>query len=160
MGSNQKYTLKRLVFTTGNLLKKLKLPIFTTNSSTFVKSVERLSKLMLSKMKQYTNEIQTAKLKELGFAPTARIKEVRTVHSKVEVSHDCNFTIGELIEMLPPKIWDDYAQIYWELCIDWDIIGNVWRVVYFHKALMRCYGKELIDALFDMVVRLKEEGVI
>ena len=76
------------------------------------------------------------------------------------IGEEGEYSIGELIEMLPPKIWDDYAQIYWELCIDWDIIGNVWRVVYFHKALMRCYGKELIDALYDMIVKLKEEGVI
>lgn len=35
---------KRLVFTIGNLLKKLKLPVFITNSSTFVKSVERIKR--------------------------------------------------------------------------------------------------------------------
>lgn len=35
----------------GNLLKKLKYRVFTINSSTFVKNVERLSKLMLNKKK-------------------------------------------------------------------------------------------------------------
>ena len=115
-------------------------------------------------MKQYTSTEQTAKLIELGFdRPKNRvIKQLldRSTDSWITIGEEGNYSIGELLSFLPPKIWDDYAQIYWELCIDWDIIGNVWRVVYFHKALMRCYGKELIDALFDMVLRLKEEGVI
>lgn len=51
-------------------------------------------------MKQYTTPEQTARLIELGFAPTVRIKEVRTVHTKVIVNHDCSFTIGDLIEIL------------------------------------------------------------
>lgn len=46
---------KRLVFTIGNLLKKLKYRVFTINSSTFVKNVERLSKLMLNKKIKYEN---------------------------------------------------------------------------------------------------------
>ena len=45
-------------------------------------------------MKQYLNSDQTAKPIELGFAPNAKIKEVRVVHSKVKIDHDCNFTIG------------------------------------------------------------------
>ena len=108
-------------------------------------------------MKQYTSNNQTAKLIELGFEkPKAYMED----NVPFEIRLRSAYSIGELLSFLPPKIWDDYAQIYWELCIDWDIIGNVWRVVYFHKALMRCYGKELIDALFDMVLRLKEEGEI
>lgn len=115
-------------------------------------------------MKQYTTPEQTAKLIELGFEkPKNRLVKQRfdrSTSSWIVVGEERDYSIGELLSFLPPKIWDDYAQIYWELCIDWDIIGNVWRVVYFHKALMRCYGEELIDALFDMVLRLKEEGVV
>ena len=118
-------------------------------------------------MKQYTTTEQTAKLIELGFEkPSNTIVKEEPIYREVSIidwkpiAEEGAYSIGELIEMLPPKIWDGYAQIYWELCIDWDIIGNVWRVVYFHKALMRCYGNELIDALFDMILRLKEEGVI
>jgi hypothetical protein len=110
-------------------------------------------------MKQYTTPKQTAKLIELGL-PKPRYycaDKYTIIHTGFDI---INYSIGELLSFLPPKIWDDYAQIYLELCIDWDIIGNVWRVVYFHKAMMRCYGKELIDALFNMVLRLKEEGVI
>lgn len=44
-------------------------------------------------MKQYLNSEQTAKLIELGFAPNAKIKEVRVVHSKVEVDHDCTLLL-------------------------------------------------------------------
>jgi hypothetical protein len=110
-------------------------------------------------MKQYTSPEQTAKLIELGL-PKPKMAAPALKWVDGEPTFEPQYTIGELLSFLPPKIWDDYAQIYWELCIDWDIIGNVWRVVYFHKAMMRCYGKELIDALFNMVLRLKEEGVI
>lgn len=108
-------------------------------------------------MKMYTTPEQTAKLIELGFE---KPKGSHSYWRGNELVININYSIGKLLSFLPPKIWDDYAQIYWELCIDWDIIGNVWRVVYFHKALMRCYGEELIDALFDMILKLKEEGVI
>lgn len=97
-------------------------------------------------MKMYTNSNQTAKLIKLGFAPIGRIKEVRTVHSKVEVSHDCNFTIGELIEMLGVHL----SSIYY--------IGIVFWVVNAEGLERR--SEELIDALYYMVVKLKEEGVI
>ena len=123
------------------------------------RGVAKRRRLRFLIMKQYTTPEQTAKLIELGL-PKPKMAAPALKWVDGEPTFEPQYTIGELIEMLPPKIWDDEALIYWELCIDWDIIGNVWRVVYFHKALMRCYGKELIDALFDMVVRLKEEGVI
>ena len=114
-------------------------------------------------MKQYLDQQQTAKLIELGFEKPKGIEFLvreEDNSDNAKIVQRIAYSIGELLSFLPPKIWDDYAQIYWELCIDWDIIGNVWRVVYFHKALMRCYRNELIDALFDMILRLKEEGVI
>ena len=110
-------------------------------------------------MKQYTTPDQTAKLIELGFVPTARIKEVRTVHSKVEVYHDCNFTIGELIEMLPTlakiKGYDYY------LYIESKFYDGSWDVGYMrHDVGLNQIATELIDALYDMIIKLKEEGVI
>lgn len=110
-------------------------------------------------MRQYTNEIQTAKLIEFGVVSTGRIKEVRTVHSKVAVYHDCNFTIGELIEMLPEEINSDMLPGTIGVYIDHN---KMWAVNY-SSVLGEQYSTnrtELIDALYDMVVKLKEEGVI
>ena len=96
-------------------------------------------------MKQYTTPDQTAKLIELGFMPETRIKGVRTVHSKVEIDHDWNFTIGELIEMLGVHL----SSIYY--------IGIVWVV---NAEGLERRSDELIDALYNMVIKLKKDGVI
>lgn len=110
-------------------------------------------------MKQYTTPEQTAKLIELGFVSTGRIKEVRTVHPKVEVYHDCNFTIGELIEMLPTSAKINGYDCF--LYIEPQHYDGGWDVGYMrHNVELNQRATELIDALYDMVVKLKEEGVI
>ena len=110
-------------------------------------------------MKQYTTSEQTAKLIELGFAPTGRIKEVRTVHSKVEVVHDCNFTIGELIEMLPT--WAKIKGYDCFLYIEPPYYDGGWDVGYMrHNVELNQIATELTDALYAMILQLKEEGVI
>lgn len=101
-------------------------------------------------MRQYTSESQTAKLIELGFKPITRIKEVQTIHSKVAVYHDCDFTIGELLSFLPTRIY--IGSIY----IDYN---GLWRVGYENTVLHQSEF-ELIDALYFMCVKLKEKGVI
>lgn len=108
-------------------------------------------------MKQYTSVEQTAKLIELGFVPKAKIKEVRTVHSEVVVDHDCNFTIGELIEMLPDAICESHDDsCHYHLSMDTD--ACMWRVRYiddFDVTLCATYDVDLINALYDMCVKLK-----
>lgn len=121
-------------------------------------------------MKQYTNKTQTAKLIKLGFMPEARIIGVRTVHSKVEIDHDCNFAIGELIETLPMtithEIWfgeDKGKEGVWGLQINTGGTEYVWEISYerAYSAHLYCEARsELIDALYDMIVKLKEEEVI
>lgn len=96
-------------------------------------------------MKQYTTPDQTDKLIELGFVPKARIKEVQAVHFRIEVAHDCSFTIGELIEMVGFHL----SSIYY--------IGIEWAV---NAEGIQRRRAELIDALYDMIIKLKEEGVI
>lgn len=121
-------------------------------------------------MKQYTTPEQTAKLIELGFAPNARIKEVRVVHSEIQVDHDCHFAIGELIEMLPKCIESGNGSDEAVLEISYDSEDFVWfcghRWMYnrgwrlFNGDYRTCDDNELIDALYRYVVILKEEGVI
>jgi hypothetical protein len=104
-------------------------------------------------MKQYTTPEQTAKLIELGFAPNARIKEVQVVHSEIIVEHDCHFAIGELIEMLPREYDGEFLEI---LAVS--LTYSKWTVRYPYGIIIN--KKELIDALYDMIINLKEEGVI
>ena len=111
------YLQRKPVFTIGNLLKKLKYLVFITNSSTSVKSVEKLNKLMLSKMKQHTTPEQTAKLIELGFE---KPKASHRYWRENELIINNNYSIGELIEMLPNVVEsddDEYAtlQMYFDL---------------------------------------------
>ena len=112
-------------------------------------------------MKQYTTPEQTAQLIELGFKPGTRIKGARVVHFKIEINNDFNFTIGELIEMLPevlaPSNNDDWGM---PLSISTD--SFMWTVEYDggYFSPYEAASNELIDALYYMVVELKAEGVI
>ena len=110
-------------------------------------------------MKQYTNESQTAKLIELGFMPETRIKGVRTVNSKVAIDHDYNFTIGELIKLLPENV---AKQDEIPSTLNISLMNGEWCVQYadFLGADFEFCNTELIDALYDMVVKLKEDEVI
>lgn len=98
-------------------------------------------------MKQYTNSEQTAKLIELGFAPPA-------IYVRYSPDGGCwaDYTLGELLDMLPN---DEYPDRRFEFdgynwFVDWDSEGHI----------MQTMSVELLDALYDMVVKLKEEGVI
>ena len=113
-------------------------------------------------MKQYTTPEQTAKLIELGFAPKARIKEVQVVDSRIEVDHDCYFTIGELIEMLPEALCTSHDDsCHYHLSMDTD--ACMWRVRYmddFDVTPCATYDVELINALYDMIIVLKRRGIM
>ena len=105
-------------------------------------------------MKQHTNEIQTAKLIELGF-------EKPKTKLPFEVANDelgYTYSLGELIEILPISFEIENDITVW-LEIE---VGIGWSVLYSYcgSAEYDCEGKELIDALFDMIVTLKEKGVI
>ena len=112
-------------------------------------------------MKQYTNEIQTAKLIELGLPkPKSIISAMAYMEDFVsEPCLDCEraYSIGELIEMLPEYIEDKGATID----IGFDMFS--WVIAYLNIPQEYVYctsGLELIDALYDMILKLKEEGVI
>lgn len=108
-------------------------------------------------MKQYTSEQQTAKLIELGFE-----KPRYYCADKYFLTHvgfeAINYSIGELIEMLPRVIEGEYHNSL--LAIESD--NTKWWVMYLYMGKQKYASKsaELIDALYDMVVKLKEEGAI
>lgn len=118
-------------------------------------------------MKQFTSIDQTAKLIELGFEKPKNTQYIqrakaRNLHSPFiefgEPEFEGSYTIGELIEMLPISFETDNDDTSW-LEIE---AGAVWSVSYssFWFTDYDCEREELIDSLFDMVLRLKEEGVI
>lgn len=115
-------------------------------------------------MRQYTTSEQTAKLIELGFEkPKNRLVKQRfdrSTSSWIVVGEEGNYSIGELIEMLPQKILDYYdisilsAPQYWEILYGMIGDGDMWSVEY------ETYSAELIDALYDMIIVLSEKGII
>lgn len=100
-------------------------------------------------MKQYTDKDQTAKLIELGF-PKPSPKYIHIGGVSYDSNH--NYSIGELIEFLSINGTRtrniEFDGLEW--FIDWDSDTSIYQTA----------SSELIDALFDMCVKLKEEGVI
>lgn len=106
-------------------------------------------------MRQYTTEDQTAKLIELGF------ESPKSFHGTRAYDSDIDYSIGELIEMLPTD-----NNIGWNIRKHnsiTDISKTQFSVIVDVNMLLSAYtteSEELIDALFDMIVKLKEERVI
>ena len=103
-------------------------------------------------MKQFTNAEQTATLIELGF-------EKPKTKLPFEVANDelgYTYSIGELIEML-----EEVASVV--ISYSYQKNGYYVRVIIPTRiggGMYRISQTELVDALYDMVVKLKEEGVI
>lgn len=101
-------------------------------------------------MKQYTNSTQTAKLIELGFEkPINTVVKEEPIYREGSIidwkpiAEEGSYSIGELIEMLDSQDKLTLTKLEYR-----------WYINYHTKNV------ELIDALFDMCVKLKEEGVI
>ena len=91
-------------------------------------------------MKQYTSKDQTVKLIELGFPKPQSIVDILGIYNEVETA----YSIGELIEFLEPRIYRIENEM------EWLVDGlRVYRA-----------DTELINALFEACVTLKEEGLI
>lgn len=100
-------------------------------------------------MKQYTTTEQTVKLIELGFEKPK--SEVKTEQAGDYAWYNPAYSIDELIEMLP-----EFSCIY-DLT-NMHTMKRCWYVG--HVSTLNVSADELIDALYDMIVKLKEEGVI
>lgn len=110
-------------------------------------------------MKLYTDKSQTAKLIELGFEKPKNERWVLDVANESSPSIQNvvkrqDYSIGELIEMLPMEDRvGERSMVYdgLEWVVNWDNDDGV---------INQVVATELIDALYDMAVKLKEEGVI
>ena len=107
-------------------------------------------------MKQYTNESQTAKLIELGFDKPKFEIETQMCNVKGQPLRVAtivgDYSIGELISFLPDDGVSnkrlEFDCFHW--IVDWDYFDKI------HQTIQ----VELVDALYDMAVELKEEGMI
>ena len=111
-------------------------------------------------MKQYTTPEQTAKLVELGFEKPKSYHDIEWDGTEA-YDWQLDYSIGELIEILPevlaPSNNDD-----WEMPLSISTDSFMWTVEYDgdHFSPYEAASIELIDALYDMILKLKEEGVI
>lgn len=103
-------------------------------------------------MKQYTDESQTAKLIELGFEKPKTVVERKDYGVFFPIEEVRRYVIGELISFLPDDGVSnkrlEFDCFHW--IVDWDSFDKI------HQTMQ----VELVDALYDMCVKLKEEGVI
>ncbi len=110
-------------------------------------------------MKQYTTPEQTAKLIELGFEKPSSIASVEPIYGMGGISVAKAYTIGELLSFLPENIAKENEM---PSTLNISLMNGEWCVQYadFLGTDFEFCNTELIDALCDMVVRLKEKEVI
>lgn len=112
-------------------------------------------------MKQYTTESQTAKLIELGFEKPMSIIDVWAHETELDMEYEYEFaySIGELLSVLPENIAKEDEM---PSTLNISLMNGEWCVQYadFLGTDFEFCSKELIDALYDMIVKLKEKGVI
>ena len=118
-------------------------------------------------MRQYTTPEQTAKLIELGFEKPKNERWVLDVANESTPSIQNivkrqDYSIGELIEMLPEDIEDKDNRGVWYFrnITGISVYYSREERMYWTDLYISCLNEELIDNLYDMVIKLKEEGVI
>lgn len=121
-------------------------------------------------MKHYTTPEQTAKLIELGFEKPKFEVETQMCNVKGQPLRVAtivgDYSIGELIEKLPTYCWYKYGDKAYRAQLKiFFALGKV-HIAYrkFEDGhvghLYGTQGDELIDALYDMIIKLKELRVI
>ena len=105
-------------------------------------------------MKQYTTPEQTAKLIELGFEKPKNIVEGE-LYSDIYFA----YSIGELIEMLPHVVESEDSE-YATLQMYFDLFNWIIEYTGVEKTQYATSAIELIDALYDMILKLRKEGII
>lgn len=110
-------------------------------------------------MKQYTSPDQTAKLIELGFEKPSSIASVEPIYGMGGISVAKAYTIGELLSFLPENIAEENEL---PSTLNISLLDGEWCVEYadFLGADFSFRSVELIDAIFDMILKLKEKGMI
>lgn len=99
-------------------------------------------------MKQYLSSEQTAKLIELGFKKPESIIDAWAHETDIDMEYvyEYSYSIGELIELLGGVSELEITRF-----------GSGWGA---YDELRAFSAEELIDALYDMIIMLKEEEII
>lgn len=108
-------------------------------------------------MKQYLSSEQTARLIELGFE---KPKSMNGEYNGLQFMPTPAYSIGELIEMLdniPNNMWNFIRTSARVIKVEVLVFSETKKDEHLYKI---SYNKELIDALYDMIIMLKEEGII
>lgn len=109
-------------------------------------------------MKKHTDTIQTMRLENLGFPPPKGVSKL-SLDWDMDTVPTFDYSIGELIDFLPKQIEDEYEvskSFQLNTCLDgWEVYYSNYTEIDYYK---NC--AELIDAIFDMIIKLKEGGVI
>ena len=115
-------------------------------------------------MKQYLDQQQTAKLIELGFEKPKNERWVLDVVNESTPSipnivKRQDYSFGELLSFLPENVAKEDEM---PSTLNISLMNGEWCVQYadFLGTDFEFCNTELIDALYDMVVKLKEKGVI
>lgn len=95
-------------------------------------------------MKQHTDAIQTMRLKDLGFPAPKSVSKL-SLDWDMDTVPTFDYSIGELIEIMGYDLYSIHYK------------GLAWEV---KSERVETREAELIDALYDMIVKLKKEGVI
>lgn len=111
-------------------------------------------------MRQTTLPEQTAKLIELGFeGPKSSVEcELPKGDWRIgQVGIRKAYSIGELLSFLPEEIKseeDDFVASL-QITSGWELYYTTYSDIFYYVN-----NNELIDGLFDLCVKLKEEGII
>ena len=113
-------------------------------------------------MKQYLTPEQTAKLIELGFEKPPKKgflfqSDIGNCRTDLMLAEE-NYSIGELIEMLPNKIYVD-GNTYSKVIDETVVCYYSWELEIYAVSICDVH-EELIDNLYEMVVKLQEEEMI
>lgn len=99
-------------------------------------------------MKQYTSKTQTQRLIELGFPEPNSVSETPKYYDD---GYEYDYSIGELLEIL-----DGYMTEPTDELLVWrDML--FWYVRFASDMECSCYDTELVCALFNYIVELKED---
>lgn len=108
-------------------------------------------------MKQYLDEQQTTELIELGFEKPASIASVEPIYGMCGISVAKAYTIGDLLSFLPENIAKENEM---PSTLNISLLNSEWYVEYadFLGTDFSFHSVELIDAIFAMLTKLKENG--
>ena len=107
-------------------------------------------------MKQYLDPVQTSTLIGLGFPQPKSVSKL-TLDMDMDTIPSFSYSVGELISFLPDGIYDDEEDVKASLQMThgWEVYYTTYSDIFYYVK-----NDELIDALFDMCVKLKKKGLI